>query len=107
MFAYDEIDMSCFEAKADLKMISTLWLISAIRNLQLFLSVDPEGLSNYPKKITKPRVPEMVEKYTDSTVGRHSTPVQGDDVSQSDPSSAGKVTCEISDNVKPDLAISD
>ena len=74
---------------------------------RIFLSVDPVRLSNNPLIITEPRDPEM-EKCTDSTVGHHSTPVRrDDDVSQSDPSSAGIITCEISSNVKPDLAISD
>ena len=73
---------------------------------KIFLSVDPDRLSNYPLKITKPR-DTVSEKCTDSSVSRHSTPVQREDASQPGPSSAGRVTCEISNNVKPDLAISE
>ena len=66
--------------------------------------MDPGRMSNYPLKITKPRDPEL-RSCTDSTVGRHSTRVQGDDASEPGPSGTGRVTLEISENVKPDLAI--
>ena len=76
---------------------------SLIKINKKFLSVDKGRLSNNPQKITKPSDSEM-ERCTDSKVGRHSTHVQGDDVSKPGPSSAGQVTLEISNHVKPDLA---
>ena len=69
----------------------------------MFLSVDPGRLSNNTLKITKPH-DTVIKRCTDSTVGQHSTHVQGDDAIKPGPSGAGKVTCQISDHVEPDLA---
>ena len=69
----------------------------------MFLSVDPGRLSNNPLKITKPR-DTVMQQYTDSIAGQHSTSLQGDDAIKPGPSGAGKVTCQISDHVEPDLA---
>ena len=70
---------------------------------KIFLSVDQDGLSKNPLKITKPRE-NIVQRCTDSTVDQCSTDVQRYDVTKTGQSSAGRVTWEISENFKPDLA---
>ena len=62
---------------------------------KMFLSVDSERLSDNPLRI---------QRCTDSTPGQHSTHVQRDDAIKPGLSGDGKVTCQISDHVKPDLA---
>ena len=69
---------------------------------KIFLSVDPEKMSK-KSKITKPRKDGTI-RCTDSTTGQHSKPVGRDDAISPDPDGAGRVTCEISDHVGPDLA---
>ena len=66
--------------------------------------MEPDKLSNNPRKITQPRQEVTPESYTDSTVGRPSKPVGRDDVTSPDPDGAREITRQISDHVGPDLA---
>ena len=63
----------------------------------MFLSVDQGRLSDNPPK---------VQRCTDSTAGQRSTHVQRNDAIKPGPSGAGRITCQISDHAKPDLAVS-
>ena len=62
-----------------------------------FLSVDKERLSDSPLN---------VQRCTDSLAGKQSTGVQRGDAIKPSPSGAGRITCQISDHAKPDLALS-
>ena len=63
----------------------------------MFMSVDQERLSDNPLK---------VQRCTDSTADQRCTGVQRDAAIKPGPSGAGRITCQISDHKKPDLASS-